>query len=71
MAKLLQTNWNQFILIHPNIKSILTNFDEFDQNYGSICVFPQSKFFSKFLLQNRTMHSADAKKDRILSRLRY
>ena len=71
MAKPLQTNWNYFILIHPNVKSILTNFDGFDQNYGSICVFPQSKCFGKFSLHNRTMHSADVKKGTVLSRLRY
>ena len=37
MLKPLQTNWNYLILIPPNTQSILTNFDGFDHNYGSVC----------------------------------
>ena len=28
----------------PNTNSILMNFDGFDHNYGSICIFPYPKF---------------------------
>ena len=52
MVKLLQTNQYFLILIPPNKKLILTNFDGFDHNYGSICVFPWPRFFGNILLLN-------------------
>ena len=61
---------NYLILIPPNTKSILTNFGGFDHNYGSVCVFPQPKFFGNFLLRNRKMYSANVKKDAGPSKLR-
>ena len=38
IVKPLQTNRSYLILIPLNTKSILTIFDRFDHNYGSICV---------------------------------
>ena len=57
-----QTNLNYLILIPPNIKGILTNFQGFDHNCGSIYVFPLPMFFGKFLLQNKSMCLANVKK---------
>ena len=62
-VKLLQTKQLDLIWISPNIKSNrqIWTLDRFDHNYDSICVFPK-KFFFKFLLLNRKMCLAHAKR---------
>ena len=61
MVKQLQTNCNYSNLRPTNIKSILKNFDGYNHNYRSMCVFPSKKLFGRFLPRNTKIGSAGVK----------
>ena len=58
------------MLLLPNTKSVLTDFDGFD-HYNSICVFPQPKYFRNILIHNKKIRWTENKKDAGPSKLRW